>query len=47
MPDMRIGDIYAEFKNYPELAVEHWKKALSRTDDSRTKKALERRIAGK
>lgn len=47
LPDMRIGDIYAEYKNYHELAVESWKKALNRAVDKRTKKQLELRIAGK
>jgi tetratricopeptide (TPR) repeat protein len=46
-PDMLIGDIYADYKGYRELAVDHWKKALNKASDRRMKKALERKIAEK
>jgi tetratricopeptide (TPR) repeat protein len=45
-PEVLMGDIYADYKNYRELAVEHWKKALDKTDDRRTRKSLEQKIAG-
>jgi tetratricopeptide (TPR) repeat protein len=46
-PDMLIGLIYADYLGYRELAVDHWKKALQRAPDRRTRKFLERKIAEK
>lgn len=46
-PDMLIGRIYADYKGYRELAIDHWKKALERAVDPRTRKFLERKIAEK
>jgi tetratricopeptide (TPR) repeat protein len=45
-PDLLIGLIYAEYKGYRDLAVDHWKKALQRATDRRTRKFLERKISG-
>jgi tetratricopeptide (TPR) repeat protein len=47
LPDELIGLIYADYRGYRELAVDHWKKALQRATDRRTRKFLERRIAEK
>jgi tetratricopeptide (TPR) repeat protein len=47
LPDRLIGDIYAEYKGYRELAVDHWKKALTREKDPKMRKVLERKIGGK
>ena len=46
-PDMLVGDIYSEYKGYRELAVDHWRKALAKAGDKRTRDLLERKIAGK
>jgi tetratricopeptide (TPR) repeat protein len=46
-PDLLIGIIYADYKGYRELAIDHWKKALQRATDRRTRNLLERKIAGK
>jgi prepilin-type processing-associated H-X9-DG protein len=46
-PDLLIGCIYADYKGYHELALDHWKKALQRATDKRTRKLLKQRIAEK
>jgi tetratricopeptide (TPR) repeat protein len=46
-PDMQLGDIYADYKGYRELAVDQWKRALAKAGDKQTRKLLERKIAGK
>jgi tetratricopeptide (TPR) repeat protein len=45
LPDYYIGNIYADNKGYRELAVEHWKKALARDPDKRTRKMIEKRMS--
>ncbi|MBN2036248.1 MAG: tetratricopeptide repeat protein [Chitinispirillaceae bacterium] len=46
-PDLLIGILYADYKGYRELAVDHWKKALSRAKNKRERKTIERKLAGK
>jgi tetratricopeptide (TPR) repeat protein len=46
VPLLLMGDIYADYKGYGELAVDCWKKALALTHDSETRKSLELKIAG-
>jgi tetratricopeptide (TPR) repeat protein len=46
-PEMLIGDIYADYKGYKELAVDHWRKALAKATDRPTQRQLERKLAGK
>ncbi len=45
LPDMMAGDLYFEYKKYSELAVEHYNKAMSRTDDEKIKKMIKSRMA--
>jgi tetratricopeptide (TPR) repeat protein len=47
LPFRLMGDIYADYKGYGELAVDNWKKALALTHDKAMRKNLELRIAGK
>ena len=42
--DILIGDIYMQYKGYPELAVDHWKKALLKAKDPTRRKEIEERI---
>jgi uncharacterized protein (TIGR02996 family) len=46
-PLLLMGDIYANYKMYGELAMDCWKKALVLTRDKELRKTLELRIAGK
>ena len=46
LPDMLMGDIYADFKGYLELAVDHWKVALAKASDGAMRNQLQQRIAG-
>ncbi len=43
-PDYIIGMLYMDYKNYRELAVDHWKKALGKSPDKDVKKILENLI---
>ncbi len=47
VPLRLMGDIYADYKGYTELAMDYWKKALALTHDKDMRKNLELRIAGK
>lgn len=47
IPPRLIGDIYADYKGYEELAIDYWKKALVKTHDKVLRKSLELKIAGK
>jgi uncharacterized protein (TIGR02996 family) len=47
IPPRLMGDIYADYKGYEELAVDYWKKALAKTRDKVLRKSLELKIAGK
>jgi predicted negative regulator of RcsB-dependent stress response len=47
IPPRLIGDIYADYKGYGELAIDYWKKALVKTHDKVLRKSLELKIAGK
>ncbi|MBN1129478.1 MAG: tetratricopeptide repeat protein [Chitinispirillaceae bacterium] len=47
LPDQLIGDLYAVYKGYRELAIDHWKKALARAVDPKTRKLLQQRLGGK
>jgi tetratricopeptide (TPR) repeat protein len=44
LPDMLAGDIYFEYKNYNDLALEHYKTAMSRTTDEKIKKLIKSKI---
>ncbi|MCU0608646.1 MAG: tetratricopeptide repeat protein [Chitinispirillaceae bacterium] len=48
LPEMLVGDIYAEFMGRRESAVDMWQKALGKAGDNRNlRKMLENKIAGK
>jgi tetratricopeptide (TPR) repeat protein len=47
VPFRLMGDLYADYKGYGELAIEYWKKALALTHDKDMRKNLALRIAGK
>jgi hypothetical protein len=40
-----MGDIYAEYKGYRELAIEQWQTAARATKNEKEKRAIERKIA--
>ena len=44
-PDLLIGEIYMAFKGFRDLAIEHWTKALNRTQDKLLRKELQLKIA--
>ena len=44
-PDYLIGMLYMDYKNYRELAADHWKKALAKTTDVSMRKTLNKLIA--
>jgi tetratricopeptide (TPR) repeat protein len=44
-PDYLMGLIYMDYKNYGELAIDQWKKALAKTQDPALRKTLEKLIA--
>jgi tetratricopeptide (TPR) repeat protein len=44
-PDYIIGTLYLDYKNYRELAIDHWKKALEKSPDKDLRKTLENCIA--
>jgi len=43
-PFMMMGDIYLDCKGYPDLALEHWNKALARCKDSRRQRDIRMKI---
>jgi tetratricopeptide (TPR) repeat protein len=44
-PDILTGNLYINFKNYKELAIEHFQKALARSKNEKEKKAIREKIA--
>ena len=44
-PDYIIGTLYMDYKNYRELAVDHWKKALTKATDEKLRATLTKLIA--
>ncbi len=45
-PDRIIASIYAEYKQMPSLALDHWKRALELTDDREKREELKALIDG-
>lgn len=45
-PDIIIGLIYMDYKNYRELAMDHWVKAYKKSSDPQEKKKIEDLING-
>lgn len=46
-PDIIIGSIYMDYRNYRELALEHWHKAYNKTASSSERRKIKDLIAGK
>jgi tetratricopeptide (TPR) repeat protein len=46
-PDIIIGSIYMYYKNYRDLAMEHWNKAYNKASTSAERKRIKELIAGK
>ncbi len=46
-PDVIIGSIYMYYKNYRDLAMEHWNKAYNKAATSSERKRIKELIAGK
>ncbi len=44
--DLIIGSIYMDYKHYTNMALEHWKKALSKTFDNSKREEIEELIKG-
>jgi tetratricopeptide (TPR) repeat protein len=44
-PDYIIGMLYMDYKNYRELAIDHWKKALGKSPEKELQKTIENLIA--
>jgi tetratricopeptide (TPR) repeat protein len=45
LPDMMAGDFYFEYKKYNDLALEHYKTAMSRTSDEKISKMIKAKMA--
>lgn len=43
-PDLLTGDIYLDFKHYKELALEHYEKALLRSNSEKQKREIQSKI---
>lgn len=44
-PDIMTGNLYLDFKNYKELAIEHFEKALTRSKNEKEKRAILEKIS--
>jgi tetratricopeptide (TPR) repeat protein len=44
-PDILAGNLYLDYKNYKDLAIEHFEKALARSKNEKEKRAIREKIS--